>query len=195
MFTKALLDIHCNTLIDSMVVLLQEYQHYLTINLTTLRIWCYRCESEVFPSRNTPTFMYVYFTITHTTMLFTRDKKLNVCSSSEPWFNFLSASQKTLPVFRLKRTVICWRMEWVHYLAVDHGAESWAQTVLHIVVFQLVKNQTLRVKTKTWSLEVNTFKPPFLDGNSMVKWPSWLFVSFYLFMNEKKMNFNMTKKQ
>lgn len=91
MFTKALLDIHCNTLIDSMVVLidsmvvlLQEYQHYLTINLTTLRIWCYRCESEVFPSRNTPTFMYVYFTITHTTMLFTRDKKLNVCMSSEP---------------------------------------------------------------------------------------------------------------
>lgn len=84
MFTKALLDIHCNTLIDSMVVLLQEYQHYLTINLTTLRIWCYRCESEVFPSRNTPTFMYVYFTITHTTMLFIRDKKLNVCSSSEP---------------------------------------------------------------------------------------------------------------
>uniref|UniRef100_A0A8W8LFE3 Ubiquitin carboxyl-terminal hydrolase n=1 Tax=Magallana gigas TaxID=29159 RepID=A0A8W8LFE3_MAGGI len=34
-----------------------EYQHYLTINLTTLRIWCYRCESEVFPSRNTPTFI------------------------------------------------------------------------------------------------------------------------------------------
>lgn len=35
----------------------EEYQHYLTINLTTLRIWCYRCESEVFPSRNTPTFI------------------------------------------------------------------------------------------------------------------------------------------
>ncbi|XP_061184223.1 ubiquitin carboxyl-terminal hydrolase 20-like [Saccostrea echinata] len=35
----------------------EEFQHHLTINLTTLRIWCYCCETEVFPSRNTPSFI------------------------------------------------------------------------------------------------------------------------------------------
>ncbi|OWF52023.1 ubiquitin carboxyl-terminal hydrolase 20-like [Mizuhopecten yessoensis] len=33
-----------------------DKKHSMTINLSTLRIWCYACESEVFPGRNKPFF-------------------------------------------------------------------------------------------------------------------------------------------
>ncbi|KAL8625769.1 hypothetical protein ACOMHN_012361 [Nucella lapillus] len=32
----------------------KEFRHYLTINLTTLRLWCFACEKEVFPGHNNP---------------------------------------------------------------------------------------------------------------------------------------------
>ncbi|KAL3870503.1 hypothetical protein ACJMK2_038558, partial [Sinanodonta woodiana] len=35
----------------------EEYKHCLTVNLTTLRIWCYNCESEVYPEKNDPPFI------------------------------------------------------------------------------------------------------------------------------------------
>ncbi|WAR31420.1 UBP20-like protein [Mya arenaria] len=34
-----------------------SHSHCLSINLSTLRIWCYRCESEVFHDKNSPAFM------------------------------------------------------------------------------------------------------------------------------------------
>lgn len=38
---------------------LQRDRHYLTLNLTTLRIWCYDCECEVFKDGNDPPLMWV----------------------------------------------------------------------------------------------------------------------------------------
>ncbi|XP_052789430.1 ubiquitin carboxyl-terminal hydrolase 20-like isoform X1 [Mya arenaria] len=35
----------------------ESHSHCLSINLSTLRIWCYRCESEVFHDKNSPAFM------------------------------------------------------------------------------------------------------------------------------------------
>lgn len=35
----------------------EEKKHSLTINLTSMRIWCYTCESEVFPEKNNPSFI------------------------------------------------------------------------------------------------------------------------------------------
>jgi len=35
----------------------EEKKHCLTINLSTLRIWCYRCECEVYPDKNNPPFL------------------------------------------------------------------------------------------------------------------------------------------
>ncbi|XP_076455009.1 ubiquitin carboxyl-terminal hydrolase 20-like [Babylonia areolata] len=32
----------------------KEFHHYLTINLSTLRLWCFACEVEVFPGHNNP---------------------------------------------------------------------------------------------------------------------------------------------
>jgi len=44
-------------LIHSSVLILQERGHSLTINLSSMRIWCYSCETEVYPEKNIPSFM------------------------------------------------------------------------------------------------------------------------------------------
>ena len=44
---------------------LQTSRHYLTLNMTTMRIWCYACEAEVFKDGNNPPLRYLFSIFSH----------------------------------------------------------------------------------------------------------------------------------